>query len=206
MADKTEDSVDNIHFENLAKQDPQTVCERTSCTYNDENKSYTITVWGHQYEIYPELQKIVRQESSFPKPHGYFDLFVISYLLKPEEIIVADEWISEKDFPGGPTFFRGPHEIPTALIANRFAGNVERFKEYCKTLGGVSIDMADGAFLFNITPSIPVAVLFWDGDDDFPAESKILYDKSLTEHLSLDIVFALAVDICTRIGKGSSQT
>jgi len=47
---------------------------------------------------------------------------------------------------------------------------------------------------------IPVAVPLWEGNDEFAPESKILYDKSITEHLASDIVFALAVDICTRIG------
>ena len=203
MANKTVEPVDPIHFQNLAKENPKTVCKRAACQFNDDTKCYTITVWGHQYEIYPEQKKIVRQESNSPNPHSYFDLFIISYLLKPEEIRVAGEWISEKDFAGGPTFFRGPHEIPTSLISGRFAGNVEGFKEYCQTLSGTSIEMADGAYIFNITPCIPVAVLFWDGDDEFPAETKILYDRSLTDHFTLDIIFALAVDICTRIGNGS---
>ena len=65
---------------------------------------------------------------------------------------------------------------------------------------GVPPDMADAAYIFKITPRIPVAVLYWEGDDEFPPESKILYDKSITEHLASDIIFALAVAICTRIG------
>jgi hypothetical protein len=60
--------------------------------------------------------------------------------------------------------------------------------------------MADAAFSFSITPDIPVAVLYWIGDEDFPAEVKILYDRSITELLSLDILFALAVGVCARIG------
>jgi hypothetical protein len=45
-----------------------------------------------------------------------------------------------------------------------------------------------------------VAVLYWAGDDDFPPESKLLYDKTITEHLASDILFALAVEICKKIG------
>ena len=37
------------------------------------------------------------------------------------------------------------------------------------------------------------------GDDEFPAESKILFDRTIIEHLALDIIFALAVEICTRV-------
>ena len=60
--------------------------------------------------------------------------------------------------------------------------------------------MADAAYRFEITPRIPVAVLYWNGDDDLPAESKLLYDQTITEHLASDIVWALAVGICERLG------
>jgi hypothetical protein len=59
--------------------------------------------------------------------------------------------------------------------------------------------MADAAYCFNIVPHIPVAVLYWAGDEDFPAESKILYDSTIGEHFALDVVYALAVGICHRL-------
>jgi hypothetical protein len=64
---------------------------------------------------------------------------------------------------------------------------------------GTSLDMADASFSFDITPAIPVAVLFWDGDEDFPAESKILFDKSIADLLAPDIVLAMSFEVCSRI-------
>jgi hypothetical protein len=58
--------------------------------------------------------------------------------------------------------------------------------------------MADVAYRFDIVPRIPVGVLYWQGDEDFPAEAKILYDQTITAHLASDIVYALAVGICER--------
>ena len=109
--------------------------------------------------------------------------------------------IREKDIPGGTTFFRGPHEIPTNLISLRFNNNINEFKERCEQLHAIPRSMADAAYSFKITPRIPVAVLYWRGDDDFPAESKILYDRTIAEHLASDIIYALAVGICERLGK-----
>jgi hypothetical protein len=60
--------------------------------------------------------------------------------------------------------------------------------------------MADAACYFKITPQIPVAVVYWRGDDDFPAESKILYDRTIAEHLASDIIYAIVVGICERLG------
>ena len=56
--------------------------------------------------------------------------------------------------------------------------------------------MADASYSFNIAPRVKIAVLYYIGDEDFPAESKILYDRSIKD------IFAMAVEICYRIGRG----
>lgn len=193
-------SVDKILFEDLAGEKPEDVCRRALCEYDKEKKCYTISVWGDEYAIYPHEYKIDRLSNKSKMPHKYLYVFMINYLLNAKNIEVYDKWISEKDIPGGTTFFRGPHAIPINLISDRFGDNIDDFKKCCENLDGVPLDMADAAYVFKITPRIPVAVLYWAGDDDFPADSKLLYDKSITEHLASDIVFALAIDICARVG------
>jgi hypothetical protein len=65
--------------------------------------------------------------------------------------------------------------------------------------------MADAAYGFSITEHLPAAVLYWKGDDDFPPEAKIIFDKTIATDLPLDIVFSLAVEICRRIGDQGSD-
>ena len=103
--------------------------------------------------------------------------------------------------PAGPTFFRRPHEIPTRLISERFGNDIEAFIKKGMTLHGTALDMGDAAYRFDIVPGITVAVLYWVGDDEFPPEAKILYDRSISKQLTLDIVFALAVEICNRFAE-----
>jgi len=195
------DLIDKIHFQELSKQDPKDVCRRALCKYDDINELYILSVWGGEYGIFPNQLKINCMGNKTQSLHDYFYLFMIHYLLKSKEIEISNEWISEKDIPGGTTFFRGPHEIPTNLISLRFNNNINEFKDRCEQLHGIPLDMADAAYSFKITPRIPVAVLYWRGDDDFPAESKILYDRTITQHLASDIIYALAVGICVRLGK-----
>jgi hypothetical protein len=46
-----------------------------------------------------------------------------------------------------------------------------------------------------------VAVLLWQGDAEFPAEAKLLYDATIARHLASDIVYALAVGVCEQLGR-----
>ncbi|MBI4620172.1 MAG: DUF3786 domain-containing protein [Desulfobacterales bacterium] len=194
-------SIDIIYFQELSEQDPKDVCRRALCKYDEVNKFFTLSVWGDEYVIYPHELKIDRISKNVQSPHDYFYLFIIHYLLKSKEIDICNEWISEKDIPCGTTFFRGPHKIPTNLISGQYRGDIKEFKQSCEQLHGIPVNMAGAAYIFKITPRIPVAILYWEGDDEFPPESKILYDKTITEHCASDIIYALAVEICTRIGR-----
>ncbi|MBA3027671.1 MAG: DUF3786 domain-containing protein [Desulfobacteraceae bacterium] len=191
----------DLYFKELADQDPQTVCNRALCGYDETRSCYHLSMWGQDYAVFPGKSRIDRIGKNTLDPENFNYLFIIQYLLRAKEIGIQNQWISEKDIPGGPTFFRGPHEIPTNLIVGRFGNDLDGFKQVCEQLNGTPIAMGDSAYRFQITPRIPVLVLYWIGDEDFPAEAKILYDKTITDHLASDIIFVLAVGVCNRIGK-----
>ncbi len=192
--------VDHNYFKELAKAVPADICRQDRCSYDPDGKIYALQLWGDEYIIDWTEGKIERSGLTVPPPHTFFYLFVIYYLLLPQDIEAIGEWISEKDLPGGTTFFRGPHLLPTNLISERFANDLQGFCQRCEKLGGTPLKLADAAFSFTITKDIQLAVLYWTGDEEFPAEAKILYDKSIAAPLPLDIVFALAFEVCGRIG------
>ncbi|EMS77885.1 DUF3786 domain-containing protein [Desulfotignum phosphitoxidans] len=195
------DLVDPLYFTRLAEQDPADVCRRAVCTYDEAAGIYGLTVWGREYAVDPRQGRIFCvNPDPYPEPlHPYFDLFAVHYLLSATEVPPAGQWISEKDIPGGSTFFRGPHAVPTHGIASRFDEDIQGFTRRCEQYGGTRLALADAAFSFFITPRVPVAVLFWQGDEEFPAEAKLLFDKTIARHLASDIVYALAVGVCEQL-------
>lgn len=190
--------VDKSYFSKLAHANPQILCRRKCCSYNADTGKYSVTVWGDQFFIDYVDEKIDAVSITSKPPHEYFYLFAMYYLLGDKDIPLSGEWISEKDLPGGPTFFRGPHLIPTELISRRFGNDLEAFCAWSRQSGGTPVELGDAAFRFEITEDIPVVLLYWAGDEDFPAEAKLLYDRSIAELLSLDILYALAVGVCDR--------
>ena len=95
---------------------------------------------------------------------------------------------------------------PTVIPASsrqrlRAMGGREAFETHCRQWHGQPLQMADAAYRFLIAPRIPVAVLHWDGDDDFAAEAKIHYDRTVAAHLALDVIYALATGVCHRLGQ-----
>jgi hypothetical protein len=163
--------IDAVLFSELAALSPADVCKRASCRYDDARKTYVLAAWRDVYGITPDEQRIECLLQDGPGPHAYFSVFLIHHLLRVQVTGSADDWISEKDIPGGATFFRGPHEIPTRMISGRYGNDVAAFRTRCEQLGGHPLSMADAAYAFAVTPHTRVAVLYWQGDDDFPPEA-----------------------------------
>jgi hypothetical protein len=194
------DAIAPIHYEDLAKMDPEDVCRRALCDYDQEAQCYELMVWGDVYQVYPQDGKVRCMSEKDHPANSYFPIFIVHYLLTIGEAEIENQWISEKDIPGGSAFFRGPHAVPTEQVTNRFLNDIEAFNRRCTNLSGKPIDMGDAAFRFEITARIPVVMLYWQGDEDFGPEARILFDRSMCKYLALDVIYALVVEMCTRIG------
>ncbi len=186
-------------FAQLAERSPGEVCVRALCGWDRARECYALDAWGDSLAVYPKQELIRPAGSDQPSLELGGELAVVFYLLQAKDLPLKGEWVSEKDLPGGEAFFRGPHEIPTGLIANRFGEDLDGFRVACEAQGGTATDLGDVAYVIRVLPRVPVAVLLWGGDDEFGAEAKLLFDRTIGEHLPLDVIFGLATELCSRI-------
>jgi hypothetical protein len=120
-----------------------------------------------------------------------FELLALTYLIQAQELPLDGKWISEKDLPGGSTFFRGPHALPVQPLLGRFGNDLEAFRRAGLALGGQGLQFGDAAFRFATLPRIPTACVLWRQDEEFPARITMMFDRTLARQLPLDVVLAL---------------
>ncbi len=188
--------VDITNFKDLNEFDPDDVIKRTGCRFDKIKNEYRVSIWGYTYIVDLNLNEIHIEPEGFKTYKDFMHIFILHYLMKSKNIPLSHDWVSEKDIPGGAAFFRGPHTIPANVITDKVNNDITLFQQQSEKLGGSPIIMADAAYMFQISPTIPVAILYWLGDEDFPSETKLLFDKTIEQHLPLDIIFALAVEVC----------
>jgi hypothetical protein len=107
--------------------------------------------------------------------------------------------VSERQLPGGSLFFQGPHALPLAPLLRRFGADGEAFRRVCLGLGGRPIEFGDAGFAFQALPFIPLAVILWIADEEFPARAGMLFDPTAADHLPLDLLLALAHAVVARL-------
>jgi hypothetical protein len=203
MTQWQQEEIDASFWEELGQSDPGRVCRRTLASYDAEAEGYRIALLHRDYTIYPFRRFIQREGDTAGGSHRHGDilfdeaLVLVLYLLRAQEIPLAGRQQTEKDLPGGETFFRGPHELSRMPILKRFGRDPVGFRQAAASLGGRRLDFGEAAYRFTALPRIPVDYILWPEDDEFPARLTILFDASVSGHLPLDVLWAL-VHLTTR--------
>jgi hypothetical protein len=106
----------------------------------------------------------------------------------------SGEWIGLEELPGSLSKVKSLEGVAERPIAERFDGRAAELEARALALGAsrVSHPSADLALVVGPLPRVPVLVLFWSGDpaDGFGARVKLLYDRTVEQHLDIEsIVF-----------------
>jgi hypothetical protein len=175
----------------LKKMDPEEVERRSLASYTAENECFTLKIFNRDYFIYPKKQIIKAVDAPTEPPVFFLHLSSVNYLIGAKDISLDGRWVSEKEFPSGPLFFRGPHEMPAGKIEEMYGQDKKGFITVCQQLGGIAIDGGDAAFELLVFPRLPVRLILWLADEEFPARLAYLFDRTANVHLLLDGIWAV---------------
>lgn len=137
-----------------------------------------------------------------PLDRPLLELVVLVYLLFAGDAVERDDVVGFRDLREG-HFFRGPHVLPTARLAKRFGSDLDEFRTAVAALNGQPMEMADAAAKLRPLPKIPLYFLLWEGDDEFPAEASVLFDRSIEDHFSADAIWGLVNLVTDGLVKGA---
>jgi hypothetical protein len=180
----------DILWEELRSFDPQKVCTEASVSCSNDGL-YSIVFMGREYYVSFSEEKVKGPEQDMLVPYPTFELVLLSYLTKAKNIPLHGRWVSEKEIPGGSTFFRGPHSLPEMPIMQRYGKDPDGFLEKGESLGGKKMEYGDVSLEFLMLPGIPLVCVLWVEDDEFPARVNYLFDASIGQQMPLDVVYAM---------------
>jgi len=175
----------------LKKLDPMEVERRSLARYDIKNNTYTLKICNRDYIVKPDEHIIQPAESPSEPPIFFLYLASVNYLIGAENIPLDGRWVSVKEFPSGPLFFRGPHAMAAGKIEDMYGQDVDGFSTVCQRLGGIQVEAGDAAFELPVFPRLPVRLILWLADEEFPARLTYLFDRTANVHLHLDGIWAV---------------
>ncbi len=185
---------------------PEDVCARTGAAHDAETQTYRIPVFGRDAVV--NLRERTTSLPSFgekPFPEHAEEHLVpalLWYLAKAQDIPLVNDWVAAQDLPGGQIFVKGTHVLPTGGIDFRYGKDLEGFCQRGETLGGRRLEWGDASVCLPTLPCVPVALVYWAADEDFPSKLSILYDRGAPAQLPTDMLWALAMASVFQMSEG----
>ncbi len=111
-------------------------------------------------------------------------VLILHYLMSESSRVPSEHWVSYREIPGASFYFSAFLKRAVDPLKKLFGQNISGFREASKHLKGSPIDIGDAGFEYRIFPSVPMRIILWKGDDEFPSEITILFDNITGEILS----------------------
>ncbi len=190
-------SADQIAWALVAEKEPGTICKQADVQYDFVANKFIMQCFGQKI-----LVDVSNYSISSHTPlgehllHGlgyFFDLAALWYLGSAKNKPDSGKLISPASLTGGEIFQKGTHVLPVDQIADRYGNDVEGFYARGQELGGKQLDYGDASLRLYPFPRVPVTMILWMADEEFPARVDMLFDATCEQHLPMDVVWSTAM-------------
>jgi len=181
----------------LSGLDYSSVSVNASVSSSEHEGFYTVKSFCTDFYVYP-VRKRIHTDSQWGNTllnkYGYFFRHAcLWYLVYVKNIPLTGRLVKPADIKGGELFFRGTHELPLARIGKLYGNDRDAFIRKGRELCGELTSYGDVSFNLFPLPRMPVTIILWLRDEEFPSRAELLFDSSCAIHLPVDIIWSLAM-------------
>jgi hypothetical protein len=126
-------------------------------------------------------------------------VLILHYMMAGEMPPPAGQWISYREIPGAGFYFGAFVKRAIEPLKKVFGSNIDLFSRFARKLNAAEIDAGDAGFEIRVLPAVSLQLIIWSGDDEFPPEANILFDKNIGQILSPEDVAWLAGMVVYRL-------
>lgn len=184
--------------------DPKEISERTGFFYDEEKKVFTVVFMGSTYEISFPDYKISHKEDEkgvYPLEEAMnAKIFMVRYLSEKAKTLSSGKFLTYREVPWGEVYFRQFQGRCLMRLAFSYGNKLEAFKKVMTAMGAKPLEQGDCAFELEFMEGFFIRLILWEGDDEFPPSSQILFSDNFAVTFATEDL-AVAGDICINMMK-----
>ncbi len=166
-----------------------------------EDDIFIVPFLGEEYEVtYPSF--IFRNVKNPDREPSLIEQILILHYFKSVPFVDDHyKWISFREIPGTGFYYSAFLKRAIDPLKKVFGREIDKFIKASEILKGKKLDVGDAGFEFWVFPRVPIQLILWEGDDEFPPDANILFRSSVDMILSPeDIVWAASLLVYKMIG------
>ena len=181
----------------LAELDPADISRRAKVLYDKASEQYILPIFNTEISVSPKDRKMLGNSPTagflLNNLSHYSRLSILWYLIQVKDIPLSGKLVNPGNMSDGQIFFKGSHELPLNKITEKYGSDIQGFLRRGIELGGVPFDYGDASLKLFPFPKVPVVLLLWTGDTEFPTCADLLFDSTCSIHLPIDIIWSTAM-------------
>jgi hypothetical protein len=123
-------------------------------------------------------------------------ILVLHYLNGSSSEDLTGDWISYKDIPSARFYLDAFNRRVKHPLVRAFGEHPDRLPPVAKELyGATTSSLGDVSVQIQAFPKVPITLVIWRGDEEFPSDGTILFDTSIKEILSAEDISELTSQV-----------
>jgi hypothetical protein len=159
----------------FASLDPAEIAERTRVPYDAALKRFTLTLMGAAHTVdWPG--------AGFGATDPYARILILRYLDEGRFIPPTGKYLAYNELPWGDVYGANFHGRVIRRFVHTFGNDLDTFKSIMEKTPGLEaerVGKCDIGYKFDFMNGLPMEILVWEGDDEFPPAAQMLYDETV---------------------------
>lgn len=169
------------------KIDPVEAAERCGVKYDAEKKSFTMRLMYVDYELtWPEFSIRSNVEDGFALKNTPAQILLIRYLLEGKASKGTGAFLPYREMPWGEVYLKPFTGRCVTRAAFTFGTRLEAFVTAMEKSPALPVKGGDAAYQIEIMPGYEVRIIVWEGDDEFPPNTQILFSDNFPQAFSAE--------------------
>ncbi len=173
------------------------VARLAGADWDADRRQVRLMYWDTIYTVtWPEV-RVLDIEGQLVRADAR--LIILLYLYRADGTPIAGRWLSFRELPDAGFYHQAFDDYTGGRLVRTIGDAVDRLQKAAIASGGQPEPLGDIGFRFQALPRVWLAVAYWLGDEEVPAQARVLFDAAVGHYLDAAGLAGLGSQLISRL-------
>ena len=161
--------------------------QRCGVPFDQEKGCFSMRLLYDDYRLYwPEFRIESDNENALALKGIPAQIFLIRFLLEGSASTGSGAFLPYREMPWGDVYLKPFTGRCLTRAAFTFGTRLNAFIAACEKTPAIPVKYGDAAYQIEVMPGYEIRMIVWEGDDEFPPNSQILFSDNFPKAFSAE--------------------
>ena len=185
----------------LRRLKPGKLVLRSGCE-QDAGGNFRLAFFWREYVI-AAGDFTVRRADTGEEQSSFIQSLILTYLTTADGTTPSSRWVGFRELPDGMFYVQAFQGYTGGRLVRELGGGIEVFRRAAEALGGEPLEIGDAGYVFTVLPRVRLGLVYWDGDEEFPSQARVLFEDTSAHYMPTDGLAILGSQLVGRMLKAA---